>query len=99
MNVRLIILISLCLSLIHCSHFSVYRNEEQKTLPSDAQVVPTPHYFWGLLPGKDKLVESELCPNSRINAAQTGMTAVDVLLTIVTVGIYVPSQAAIDCSK
>jgi hypothetical protein len=77
----------------------VYRNEEQKTLPSDARIVPTPHYFWGLLPGKDKLVESELCPNSRISAAQTGMTTADVLLTIVTVGIYVPSRAAIGCSE
>jgi hypothetical protein len=68
-------------------------------LPSDAQVIPTPHYLWGLLPGKDKLVESELCPNSRIDAAQTGMTIGDVLLTIVTVGIYVPSRAVIYCSK
>jgi hypothetical protein len=99
MSMRVLILISLFFSLVHCSHFSVYRNEQQKTLPSEAQVVPTPHYFWGLLPGKNKLVGSELCPNSRIDAAQTGMTTVDVLLTIVTAGIYVPSRAVIYCSK
>jgi hypothetical protein len=77
----------------------MYRNEERPASLSDARVVRTPHFFWGLWPGKAKLAESELCPNSRIDAARTGMTASDVLLTIVTAGIYVPSRIAVSCSK
>lgn len=99
MSLGRLIPILLFFSLVHCSHFSVYRNEEQKASPTDAQIIKTPHYFWGLLPGKGKLIESELCPNSRIEAVQTGMNGVDVLLTIVTAGIYVPSRAAVSCSQ
>ena len=99
MILRLLILISLFFSLVNCTHFSMYRNEEQKALPPEAQTIATPHYFWGLLSAKDKLVESELCPNSRIEGVKMGMTTGNVLLTIVTAGIYVPSRTTISCSK
>jgi len=95
-----ILLLMLCFSLVHCSHFTMNRNEDQKTsAASDAQIIETAHYFWGLQPGKRGLVESNLCPNSRIDVVQMNMTTVDVLLTIVTAGIYAPSRATITCSK
>lgn len=94
-----LVLLPLSLFLIQCSTLNVYRGEVQKNLTSDVMKVETSHFLWGILPANPSLVEDQLCPGSRLDAAQMGMTGGDVLLTAVTLGIYVPSRVTVTCSK
>lgn len=89
----------LCFFLVHCSTLNVYRSEDQKNFTSAVMKVETSHYLWGFFASNPGLVEARLCADSRIDAVQMGMTGSDVLIGVVTLGIYVPSRATVNCSK
>lgn len=93
------VLLPLSLLLVQCSTLNVYRGEDQKNFTSNVMKVETSHFLWGILPANPGLVEDQLCPDSRLDAAQMGMTGGDVLLTAVTLGIYVPSRVTVNCTK
>lgn len=94
-----LLLFCLSLFLIQCSSLNVYRGEDQKNFTSNVMKVETGHYFWGLLPSEKGLLEQHLCPESRLDAAQMGMSFGEVLIGVVTLGIYVPSRVMVSCAK
>lgn len=80
-----------------CVGFQVKRDESSHTM-QPMQTVQLHSFVWGFVPAK-KLSESELCPQARIERLKLGLRPRDVLLTVVTLGIYVPHHAEIQCSR
>ncbi len=79
---------------------TLYRNDSQNSDPAaKTSKYETPFFLWGLIPGLKVLSEAEMCPNSRMAAASLGMTTGDVMIGIVTLGLYVPSRVIVSCAK
>ena len=53
--------------------------------------------LWGLLPLKGSSTPDPLCGSQRIVSVQTAMTTTQVMLTVVTAGIYVPQRVDVSC--
>jgi len=91
------------MALAGCVGFQVKRDESSHTMqpmqPMQPMQTAQLHSFvWGFVPAK-KLSESELCPQARIERLKLGLRPRDVLFTVVTLGIYVPHHAEIQCSR
>jgi hypothetical protein len=86
----------ICLSA--CSHLLIQRGEE-KSAEGPVQRIELRSFIWGFVPHRKIRPEAELCPNGRIRTADLKMDQQDVLLTIVTLGIYIPHRVDITCGQ
>jgi len=85
-------------SLSSCAYLNIARHEPAPT-QSTAIQVPLNSFIFGFVPGSKIPPQSLLCPGGRIESATLEMTSNHVLLTLVTLGIYVPHRATVSCSK
>jgi hypothetical protein len=84
------------ISFAGCSHLTLYRGDEHPS-QGETQDVPADSYLWGFANVSKIPPESELCPKSRIETIDMKMTGQDVLITMITLGIYVPHRVEITC--
>lgn len=92
----------LSLVLCACAEMRIVRNEKPALYTNvTSQTDLKLHSFvLGLVPGKSLLSQNELCDkNHRIDSVRLGMKSTDVLVTLVTFGVYVPYRATINCIK
>lgn len=91
------LLIMILFSALACSHLTLHRGEGLIT--GDTQIVSDDYYLWGFGSGHGPFYEKDLCPNSRIETMDMKMTGSDVLISLVTLGIYVPNRLEITCYR
>ena len=94
---RLGLLIFIALSA--CNHMTVQRGESTPRPISASTEYKLNSFLWGFIPGPRLRPESELCPGGRIEALDLRMSGTDVLISTVTIGIYVPHRVKVGCSK
>lgn len=56
-------------------------------------------FLWAFIPGTKLPPASELCPGGKVQTLDLGMETSQVLLTAVTIGIFVPYKAAVTCKN
>jgi hypothetical protein len=55
-------------------------------------------FVFGFVPTRRNISESELCNAGKVESMQMEMSGVDVLVAVVTAGIYVPQRLRYNCS-
>lgn len=91
------------LNLAACSHMTIYQkdpssnsNLEVKEAPKEIQLNS---YLYGIVHGyKAQRIES-LCPESNLDSMVTQMNSSDVLISVATLGFYVPHRITYTCSQ
>lgn len=63
------------------------------------QVIKLQSYLFGFFNSKSLLLTETACPQAEILKAELRMSAQDLTLTILTLGIYVPHRVILHCSK
>lgn len=91
------LLISVLVNVIACANLTLYRND-QASSSTNVKEFSQSTFLWGYVP-RPKLLESQLCPGSRLDVLKFNMTSGDVWLTVATLGIYVPSRVEVHCAK
>lgn len=71
--------------------------ETAGSAPTVTHEYRTSHFFWGALRNDDTPVPA--CPAGSFRSATMRMSTGDVLLTGLTLGIYVPHRAIVNCTK
>jgi hypothetical protein len=82
-----------------CNHLRVQRGESTPRPVASTHEYKLNSFLWGFVPGPRLQPESILCPGGRIESLDLRMSGTDVLLTAVTVGIFVPHRVTVGCSK
>lgn len=96
---RLILPVVLALACAACGHLTIQRDDvADDPAPVPVTVYPLHDFLWGLFPDRTLPAEDRLCPGGRIRSVDLSMSATDVLLTTVTLGVYVPHRVAVKCS-
>lgn len=75
----------------------VVRDDAQVT--GETKVYQINSFLWAFVPGRKLPSGPELCPGGQVQTLDLSMAASDVLLTVVTIGIYVPHQVQVTCLK
>ncbi len=86
---------SLAFQLTGCVAMQVQREEELRPVASTATIAQH-NLVFGFLPPR-RINEQDLCPNSQIETLKLQMRGVDVLLSLVTLGVYVTQQIEYSC--
>ena len=89
-------LLALTIVWMGCAHVTLIRGDGS---PANGEKVTfTKHAFlWGFVPGPKLPEESAICPQSKIEAVDLKMEKTQVLIAIVTIGIYVPHRVEFTC--
>lgn len=90
----------ICALVVGCGHLTFRRGEE--TLPPALEAAAAKDYtidalLFGMIALTKLPLESELCPTSRIDTLTLNMDGSQVLLAIVTLGIYTPHDVRVQC--
>jgi hypothetical protein len=83
---------------LSCQHMVIQRSEKSRPLGA-VHDVEVHSFFRGVLPLTKIPSEKEICPNSRIETVELNMSALNVLTSIATLGIYVPHRVTLTCAK
>jgi len=81
-----------------CQHMVINRADPPRAL-GESHEMEIDSFFRGALPATKIPPEKEVCPKSRIENVELRMSGSDVLLSIVTLGIYVPHRVILTCAK
>lgn len=79
-----------------CNHVTISRYEKASASTKSTEI-ELDSFALGFVPVKLPS-ENEACPQSKIDSVNLSMNTKDVLLSIVTIGIYVPHRAEITCT-
>jgi hypothetical protein len=85
-------------ALTGCVAFHLQRNVE---MPSNTKPVVERRlstFVWGFVPAA-RIHQESVCPSARIESMDLHMSSSDVLISIATIGIYVPHHAEITCGS
>ena len=90
----------ICAVLSGCGHLTFHRAEDSPgPIPEgSAQNYTINALLFGAIPLNKIPLENELCPTSRIDTLTMHMNGSQVLLAIVTLGIYTPHDVRVVCS-
>jgi hypothetical protein len=91
-------LIVFALLLTSCANLTIQRNDAPASGGEQTEV-RLASFLFGFVPGKRFPPLSTICEKGRLESIDLGMTGNDVLLTLVTFGIYVPHRAVVTCGK
>ena len=85
---------------ISCARLSVIRREPgaESASVTGEQTVRVDSFAWGLI-GREALTEATGCGLDAVSSLDLSMTTTDVILTTLTVGIYLPHHAHFTCRK
>ncbi len=90
-------LIMLFFTLSACSHLTVVSTESTlATGPSHTLAMDS--YLLGTIRGSHVLTAGELCPNAELEGMTMRTRTPDVLLSLITLGIYVPYDLEVRCT-
>ena len=93
------LVLPILLAFTACNHLSVQRGEATPRPVSTSTEYKMNSFLWGIIPGPRLSPEPQLCPGGRIEALDLRMSGTDVLVSTVTIGIYVPHRVKVSCSK
>jgi hypothetical protein len=91
-------LVLCALLLTSCANLAIHRNDAPAA-GGERTEVRLASFLFGFVPGKKLPPVSTICGKNRLESIDLGMTGNDVLLTLVTFGIYVPHRAVVTCGK
>lgn len=94
------IVFCICVLLTGCGHLTLHRGDEvvPSTTAATTQNYTIDALLFGTIPLTKLPQEGELCPTSRIETLNFNMEGSQVLLAIVTLGIYTPHDVRVDCA-
>ncbi len=78
-----------------CSHLTIDRSRE-KASAGQVVTVQIHSFVFGFVPGR-RLYQQDICAKSQIETLEMKMDSRDVLIAIVTLGIYVPHRILAVC--
>jgi len=79
-----------------CATVTIHPKKTQKLASTPSFEESKDFFFWGLS-GEHRLNVAEVCGNKPVNQMQSQATFNDVVLTIVTLGIYAPHSVKVWC--
>ena len=85
------------LMLTSCANLTVNRNDTPAA--GESTEIKLSSFLEGFVPGRKIPPASSLCPNGRVESIALGMNGGDVMLTMVTLGVFVPHRATVTCGK
>lgn len=83
---------------VGCSHLTLTRSEEAVS-SQETHDFAVSSYLLGFLTLTKLPPVTEICIKSRLESVDMKMESSDVLLTIVTLGLYVPHRVVVTCGK
>lgn len=78
-----------------CSHMTVTRQEDAHF--QEPKEFTMHSFLLGFVPGAGPTSTQDFCPGGRIEALDLRMSGLDVVMTLATVGLYVPHKAKVQC--
>jgi len=93
------LLLVLAILVSGCARLTVVRDENVAPAAVDKKNVKLHSFLWEIIPGKRIPPQQILCPSGRIERLDFGMDTGEVLLTLVTLGIYVPHHVDVTCTN
>lgn len=79
-----------------CSTMTIHPKASYKRITEPTYQLTVPFYFWGLS-GAHRLDVNAICGDKKPVQMQTQATVENMLLTLVTLGIYAPHTAKVWC--
>lgn len=90
------ILFIVCL-LTGCAQLRITRDESAAVGANREIVIHS--FLWAFIPGRALPPVDQMCPGGRVESLDFGMKSQDVMLTAVTLGIYVPHRVIVTCKN
>lgn len=84
------------LILAGCAQVQFTRKDEAKPTHQEHKFLVS-QLVWGFTPLVSPPAPNALCANSRIETVQINLNTIDVLLSTLTLGFYVPQRVVVQC--
>lgn len=85
-------------ALTACSSVTIHPEASQKLASPPSHEESKGFYFWGL-EGEHRVNVAEICGNNSVSQMQSQATFRDVLMSVITLGVYAPHTVKIWCEQ